>query len=161
MFSYIISLVPSIFFLLEGHQSFIYLLLCMYIIFSIMIFSLPFLLHFVIIWSWPSKLLTLFSAKTILLAASQIVLGETAVSSLEAGSYFPDQELDLGILDENQESLLLVHQGIEGKSKVALTLALFWKHECFKEAKTVETGTNFIFRDIAHRVGEHTEKQFI
>ena len=69
-----------------------------------MIFSLPFLLHFVIIWSWHSKLLTLFSAKTILLAASQIVLGEIAVSSLEAGSYFPDQELDLGILDENQES---------------------------------------------------------
>lgn len=104
MFSSIISLVPSVFFLLKGHQSFIYLLLCIYIIFSIMIFSLPFLLHVFIILSWHSKLLTLFSAETILLAASEIVLGETAVSSLEARSYFPDQELDLGILDENQES---------------------------------------------------------
>ena len=85
-----ISLVTSVFFLLEGHQSFIYLLLCIYIIFSIMIFSLPFLTHFVIILSWYSKLLTLFAAETILLAASEVVLGETAVSSLEARSYFPD-----------------------------------------------------------------------
>lgn len=55
-----------------------------------MIFSLPFLTHFVIILSWYSKLLTFFAAETILLAASEVVLGETAVSSLEAGSYFPD-----------------------------------------------------------------------
>ena len=64
------------------------------------------------------------------------VLGETAMSSLEAGSYFPTQRLNLSSLDEKQES-------------------------CFKEAKTAKMGTKFIIRDTAQHVGEHTEKRFV
>lgn len=100
MFSSIISLVPSVCFSSRG-TPIIHIFVALYIYH--LLYN-DFLLHVFIILSWHSKLLTLFSAETILLAASEIVLGETAVSSLEAGSYFPDQELDLGILDENQES---------------------------------------------------------
>lgn len=63
---------PVFFFSRDTNYS--YICCSVYIIFSIMIFSLPFLLHFFIILSWHSKLLTLFSAETILLAASEIVL---------------------------------------------------------------------------------------
>jgi len=35
------------------------------------------------------------------------------------------------------------------------------KNAFLKEAKTVKTDTNFIIRDIAQQVGEHTEKQFV
>ena len=35
------------------------------------------------------------------------------------------------------------------------------KARCFKEAKTVKTGTEFIFRDTAQCVGDLTGKQFV
>ena len=34
------------------------------------------------------------------------------------------------------------------------------KAKCFKEAKTIKTGTQFVIRDTVEQVGEHTEKQF-
>ena len=44
---------------------------------------------------------------------------------------------------------------------MALAFAPIWKQECFKERKTVITGTKFIIRDIAQCVGKHTGKQFV
>ena len=53
------------------------------------------------------------------------------------------------------------HQGLENRSKVALPLALVRKQECFKEAKTVKTGTKFIVRDTAQWMGGHPGKQCV
>ena len=50
---------------------------------------------------------------------------ETALSKrwLEAKSTFSAQELDLGSLDENQQSQPLIHQGLEARNKIPLTSA--------------------------------------
>ena len=44
---------------------------------------------------------------------------------------------------------------------MALAVSPIWKQECFKEVKTVKTGTKFIVRDTAQSMGEHAEKKFI
>ena len=41
----------------------------------------------------------------------------------QAGSSFPAQEVNLGSLQENQESWPLGHQGLDAVSKAALVLA--------------------------------------
>ena len=52
-------------------------------------------------------------------------LREMAISSSETGPEFPAQELNLSGLDENQKFYMLIHQGREARSKVALDLAPF------------------------------------
>ena len=50
---------------------------------------------------------------------------------------------------------------LQDRSKIPLVLAPILKQECFKEGKTVKTGTKFIIIDTAQHVGEHTEKKLI
>ena len=78
-------------------------------------------------------------------------LRETAVRGSEKRSSFPAQELNLGRLNENQESYLPEHQGPEARSKVTLVLSPIRKQE-------KKTGIKFIIRDTAKHVREHTEK---
>ena len=73
---------------------------------------------------------------------------ETAVSSLEKRFQFPAQELNLGSLDENQESQLPVHQWLEARSKIPLALAPFEKLVS-QRGKNSKTSTKFITRDAA------------
>ena len=88
-------------------------------------------------------------------------LGGKVVSSPEGTSQLPAQELNLGNLDENQESLPLENQWLEAGSKVTLSLSPSWKQEYFKEAKTIQTGTKVIIRDTEQCTGEHEWKQFV
>ena len=44
---------------------------------------------------------------------------------------------------------------------MALALVSISKQECFKEAKTVKTGSKFIIRDAAQCMGEHMGKHFV
>ena len=44
---------------------------------------------------------------------------------------------------------------------MTLVFAPIRKQECFKEAKTVKTGTKFIIRGTAQCMGEHTGNQFV
>ena len=69
------------------------------------------------------------SINHLLISSSVIEWGwsqrETALSKwwLEGRSTFSAQELDLGSLDENQQSQPLIHQGLEARNKIPLISA--------------------------------------
>ena len=69
------------------------------------------------------------SINHLLISSSVIEWGwsqrETALSKwwLEGRSTFSAQELDLGSLDENQQSQPLIHQALEARNKIPLTSA--------------------------------------
>ena len=61
--------------------------------------------------------------------------------------------MNLGSLDENQESQPPDQQGLEARSYFSLDLCPQWK----MKANTVNAGTKFIIRGIAQQqVGQHT-----
>ena len=80
---------------------------------------------------------------------------ERSVKDPEGRSQFPSQELNLGNLDESQESQPSDHQEIEARSKVALALTLIESKQ-FKDTKAVKTK----FSLETQPMGEHTVKQF-
>ena len=69
--------------------------------------------------------------------------------------------MNLGSLDENQESESLDQQGLGASSYFSLDLCPSEKCIYHPEAETVNAGTKFIIRDIAQRVGEDLEKWFV
>ena len=82
---------------------------------------------------------------------------------LEAKYQFSAQELDLGGLDETQDSQPLIHQGLEAGNKVSLALACIEK--CIsQEGKMVKKKKKekkkCIFRDTAQQTGKHRQKLF-
>ena len=76
----------------------------------------------------------------------------------ETRSLFPTQELNLGSLDENQESWSANQQGREVRSQFSLDLCAQGKNALITEEESVNTSTKFIMKDITQQVEQHTEK---